>query len=31
MAQALENNNTEFTVGNDCDVDNLEDTIDTPT
>ena len=28
MAQALENNNTEFAVGNDFDVDNLEDTID---
>ena len=32
MAQALENNNTEFAVGNDFDVDNVEDTtIDTPT
>ena len=31
MAQALENNNTEFAVGNDFDVDNVNDTIDAPT
>jgi len=30
MVQALENNNKEFAVGNDCGVDNVEDTIDTP-
>ena len=31
MAQALENNNKEFVVGNDFDGDNVEDTIDAPT
>ena len=31
MAQALENNKTEFAVGNDFDGDNAEDTIDAPT